>query len=173
MSSEPGYDAFEQYHPTDTLAPATGVPTFGHWMYPRIRKSTQDVGSRRVANGREMNNTSTYALETILNAGESDKASWDCEGAGQEHVKHGITSKDAEYSTATVLQQVIADDIEQQVEIVLMAIFELVEEAVEQLFRPPALNIQGIIFTLVYDVVEQVLFGQIQTAALEEKIDDQ
>lgn len=74
--------------------------------------------------------TSTSASEAILNAGNSDDANRDFQGAGEQQVEPGPLLGDKDGSSATTLQEVIADEVKSQVVNALAPILDIVEEAV-------------------------------------------
>lgn len=70
-----------------------------------------------------------------------------------------------------MIQEVFADELNQQVENALASVLEIVADVVQQLFRTSNLNEQGGIRTAVYHAVKHVTLNLIQTAVFGEKVD--
>lgn len=76
----------------------------------------------------------------VWNAGDSDDTNWNCQGVEEQQVDPGLAPEDKEDWVATVLQQVIDDEVKSQVSNAMTALPGIVEEAVEQLLPATALS---------------------------------
>lgn len=114
---------------------------------------------------------STNAWETMRNAGERYDLNCNCEEIEEQQVEVEAVSEEAKDPIQTLLQATIAEEAKQEVKNALPAIPELVEEAIDQLFRTSILSAQGGICTVVYDAVENVNSDQIWTTVFGDRMD--
>lgn len=110
----------------------------------------------------------TSIWEPILNSSKCDDTNCECKGDEEQRVDSGPTPDDEDNSVTTTLQQMVADEVQKQVENAMAPISELVEKAVEQPFQISTIKSQGLIFTVVHDTVKYFIIDQIWTTVLEE-----
>lgn len=110
--------------------------------------------------------TSTSPWETILIASNSNEANRDCQRVQEQQVEPELAPEEDDDLIATVLQEVIANEVRSQVTNALATMLHMMEKTVEQFFLSATLGARGGILIVVYDAVEQITIDQIRDVSV-------